>query len=87
MSTIQKSIATTISMIVLVISLAVVSPTTAIGKGNKRAGNTARSDKTASRGNLNRVGGKMHLEDISLGVKGPRSLMGNDTITLDARKR
>jgi hypothetical protein len=42
MSTIGKSIATTISMTVLVLSLAVVSPTAAIGKGNKRTGNPAR---------------------------------------------
>ena len=36
MSTIRKSTSATISMIALVLSLAVVSPTTAIGKGNRR---------------------------------------------------
>ena len=36
MSIIRTSIATTISMIVVVLSLSVVCPTTAIGKGNKR---------------------------------------------------
>ena len=36
MSIIRRSIATTISMIVVVLSLSVVSPNTAIGKGNKR---------------------------------------------------
>ena len=87
MSTIKKSIATTISMIVLVLSLAVISPTTAIGKGNKRTANTARSDKSASRGSLNRVGGKMHLEDVSLGIKPRQSLMGADTVTINDRKR
>ena len=82
MSTIEKTIATTISMIVLVLSMVVVSPTTAMGKGIKRTGNQARSNKPASRGSLNRVGGKMHLEDISLGYKG-RLMSGNDTITIN----
>ena len=80
MSTIEKSISATISMIVLVLSLAVVGPTTAMGKGNKRTGNQARSSKPASRGSLNRVGGKMHLEDISLGYKGRRLLGGMTTL-------
>src|SRR6185503_14872574 len=44
MSTVEKTTATTISMIVLVLSLA-VGPTTASGKGNKRTGNTARSQQ------------------------------------------
>ena len=42
MSIIGKSIAPTISMIMLVVSLAVVSSTTAMGKGNRRTGNSAR---------------------------------------------
>ena len=46
MSTIGKSIVTTISMIVVVLSLAVVSPTTARGNGNKRTRNPARSQQS-----------------------------------------
>ena len=82
MSTIEKSISVTISMIVLVLSLAVVGPTTAMGKGNKRTGNQAWSNRPASRGSLNRVGGKMHLEDISLGYKGLRGTAGNHPVTV-----
>jgi hypothetical protein len=42
MSTIVKSIATTIGMVVLLLSFAVVSPQIALGKGNKRAWSPAR---------------------------------------------
>ena len=46
MSTVGKSIATTISMIVVLLSLAVVSPATALGNGNKRTGNPSRSQQS-----------------------------------------
>ena len=42
MSTIVKSITTTIGMVVLVLSFAVVSPQIALGKGNKRTWSPAR---------------------------------------------
>ena len=45
MSIMGKSMATTISMIMLVLSLAVVSPTTAVGKGIRRTGTEARAQQ------------------------------------------
>ena len=48
MNQIVKRIATTISMIVAVVSLAAVSPTASMGKGNRPTGNPARAQQATN---------------------------------------
>ena len=90
MSTIGKSIATTISMIVVVLSLAVVCPTAARGNGNKRTGSPARSQQSHNMKARN-VGPhstplgtsnpKWHLPTVAL------DYMGSPVVTYSRRRR
>jgi len=54
MSTLSKSTTTTISLITLVLSLAVVSPSTAIAKGSRRTANSATSQYVQNLGGRNK---------------------------------
>ena len=53
MSTLSRSTATTISLIALVLSLAVVSPTKASGKGRRRTANPAEGQHVQNLGGRN----------------------------------
>jgi hypothetical protein len=75
MKNLMKQIAMSLSLTIMVASLAAISPNQAQAKGKKKVGNSAKVKSHAKRG--------YHLEDVSLGVQIPRqTAVSNDSANL-----